>query len=230
MKHSSYLNELIARAETKARSSDYFADKLQLAELRRLVDLVSALENLAANPSPKSTPEAHKLMIAKKAEELAQARAKASDTLYARLGNTYSDLVPKAKEQAGIKSSPYEAEIRNTFKSMSKAEKSEAIREAINNKQGEIINAISEAPELITGFSQQETKKIYEDYLERHAPSTIQQIRNSESLVMDEGTNILKGVQRAVNEGFDPEEIRKINEKEELHRASFEEFEKAKNG
>jgi nucleoid DNA-binding protein len=229
MKHSAVITELLNRAKKKVTDTSHFKDRLQVADLERLGGMVTALEDLAVNRNPKSTPEAHKLMLDEKSKQLTNIRKQIESSLYQRLGETYEDILPKAYLESGLKGSEFAPEIRNSLKSLPKGERLQALKNAIDMKHGDVIHAIQDAPELLTGISKQEAKDAFQDYLQRHSPTYKTQVDNSESIVIQEGLNILKAVERAEKEGFNPKELEEIREAEERHEKSFTAFENSKN-
>jgi hypothetical protein len=229
MLHSKVIKELVARADKKVKTSSiYFGDKLQVDELNRLGTMVEALENLSVNPNPKSTPQAHKLMMEEKSKQLLADVDRAEMSIMERLGRTYEEVLPKAYEEAGYRASQYAPEIRNSLKGLPKGERLQAIQTAIQSKKGDVIHAIQGAPELLTGLTDAEAKKALNDYLDKHSPTFHKQMRTSESLVLEEGLNILKQVRISAKEGFDSNEIQKIKEAEAQHQKDYSSFESAR--
>jgi hypothetical protein len=227
MKHSAVIKELLTRAKKKIGDNSHYLDRLQIEELERLGSMVIAIQDLAINRDPKSTPEAHKLLLAEKTKKLSEERLKVEKLMFERLSNMYSSVIPLVYEEAGYKESKFASEIRGSLKSLPKSTRLESIRVAIDLKQGDVIHAIQDVPELLTGISKEDGNKYLSEYLAKHSPSFQKQLKNSESIVIEEGVNIINSVKNAEKEGFNPDDLAKIKEAEERHQQSNSAFESA---
>ena len=222
MKYSKVIEQHEKRLAEMAGQNNPFMN-----EVKRMMRGVSSLENLAVNRNPRHTEELHISEIAKSARRLQKEADAASDRVNAIYRNKFLELEQKINDRAGLYANPETAkEIRQALRAMPEKDRIKAINDAVQRGDGEAIKSISGASELLTGISSDVSARSVQAIQQQKAGDLVQELK-----LLDEGFSmslaVLKDVNSAVREGFDPGKLREIEEKERIHQEAVSNFEGA---
>jgi len=182
-------------------------------ELQNLAGQLEALENLAANKSPKDTEEAHLLKLEHAGDKLLKRQRELSARIQTRTTEAVRAIAEKMDAELGMYSSPYAHEIRSALRTMPLEQQQAAIKHAIDNKDGQFFRAISEAPPMLSGLTSTTVDNSMLAFKKKHAPELV---RESEQVMEALNTSLsaLDIPRRAVREGIDPAKLIEIKEAE----------------
>lgn len=199
-------------------------------EVRRMARSVEALENLAANRSPMMTEDAHTAKIGQSAQRLKTQAEAANERVHRVLGTRLEELGGRIREKAGLfVRDQFAAEIRQALRSMPEKDRYAALNDAVKRGDGQTIQAVAEAPELLSGVPAEIATRSVEALEKQKAGDLIAE-RDALYESFDETLAALKAVNMAARDGFDPAKMREIREAEERHAEASEGFNSALNG
>ncbi|SHK89325.1 hypothetical protein SAMN05216369_3515 [Marinobacter antarcticus] len=211
MKYSAPLKEIGSRMAKAAEKSSH-ARSLQI-HVNQMVRSVEGLENFSANKSPKDTDAGHTLKIAAQAKRLQTETQRWEKSLNDNARRGINELDMAITEKAGLRETLHGAEIRAAFRGMSFKERGEALNAALKAGDGATIAAISEAPALLSGVTSDMQTRYREGLQEAMAPEeTAAKADLFEAF--DAGLVALGIVRKSIDSGYDPVQLREIEESE----------------
>lgn len=222
MKYSKVIEQHEKRLIERAGDNNPF-----MGEVRRMLRGVTSLESLALNRNPKHTEEAHIADIAKASRRLKTEADAANERLNTIYRSKLIQLDNAINEKAGLTVGAEAAkEIRQALRSMPEKERMKELNKALQRGDGEVIKAISGASELLTGIPVDTAQRTVEALQRDKAGDLIAQ-RDALDESFSASLTVIKDVNLAVKEGFDPKQLREIEEAAERHAQSVHAFEGA---
>ena len=211
MKYSNPLKEIGSRM-AKAAEKNTHARSLQ-THVNQMIRSVEGLENFSANKSPKDTDAGHTLKIAAQAKRLKTETARWEKSLNDNVRRGIDELDRAITEKAGLRETLHGSEIRTALRGMSFQERSEILNAALKAGDGATIAAISEAPGLLSGVTADMQTRYREGIMESLAPE--ETAAKSDLLEsFSAGMTALGIVNKSIESGYDPVQLRKIEEAE----------------
>lgn len=145
------------------------ARRLQ-AEINRLRQGVEALDTVFASRNPVETEAAHTKKVATMARKLDQEVTAAINRAGMILKEGSHNLQRRIDERVNLKPDAFAAEIRATFRAMSRKDQLKLMGELVRENRGPELAAIVKAPSILTGLSADEQARFEQAILGMHAP------------------------------------------------------------
>lgn len=203
------IRELIKRTEAKLGNYTNSHAQSLLSNQRKLFNAVDGIASMRSNPNSLETPAAHALKINQSANKLKTESIKAKQNAL----NTYIqysvDLDNAINQVAGIKENQYASELRAAFRAMPAADRMDAIKKIIDNKDGQAFAALMFAPQLITGIDSEVRARMTDSFYLKVAPELYQEKVDLKE-AMDGIIATIEATTSICNEYNNPEEVRKI--------------------
>jgi len=185
---------------------------------------VKALEDIAANRSPSETDAAHVKRLAQSAKRLEKAREEAEAKAHEIYSEASTSLTDQMNRAAGLIPSKYEAEIRQAVRGMSSEQRTDFMNQALKEGNSEVMAAVIDAPAVLSGINPELQGRYRESMWQSKAPELYKAMENTGDM-FSEILTVTHNVGRAVQEGFDPAELGKIEAAEAAHADANRRFE-----
>lgn len=196
-----------------------------LNPVQKMHRAVTALENISLNKNPKHTDAMHLDLVSKSALKLKNETANINDMMQRSFGEQLSKVNSDIAIKAGlVVGSESQKEIRQALRQLPKKDRLTAVNKALSDGDPQVIAAINGASELLTGLPQAFAQDMYKAYEKKYASDLVQQRENLEDDFF-KALNTVKAVNNAVSNGFDPDQLRKMQAEEKLSNDAQNEFE-----
>lgn len=213
MKYSKPIEVIAERMRAKLHDGSSLYSRRLHGHVVSISSQVAALEKLAVSKSPMETEERHAVRLAEASKKLAASRQNAEKSVYRVVAEAYDDLNAQIAKKANIIPDQHASEVRAALRSMKEKDRQAALQQALEEGNGPIIAAITDAPQILTGINPEMAGRFREIVEERKAPELVAE-RSQILDHFDSTLAVLRTVDRSVSEGFDPEKLRKIEEAE----------------
>lgn len=223
---SEAIKKLVERAESKlGRYQNPKAQSL-LAEQKRILNAVEAIDSMRRNPSSLETPAAHVLKLSKAAAKLQAESANIKHKLLQTYGQYSAELGVNMFDRLGIKENNYASEIRAMYRSLDNTERLKFIQDAVDNRDGATFAAVMLAPSPLTGIPRDMNQKLTDNFLMQAVPEMYQEQKDLQDAI----DNVLTSADVAgsiSNELQNPDAIRLIEQEVQKAQAAAEQFNSA---
>ncbi len=152
---------------------DHAAARQMQAQVTRLSQGATALDNVNANRSPLDTPAAHEIKVARLArtyDKEATATLNRALQIYAE---GQADLARRIDAKVKLKSDAFAEEIRTTFRGLDSKGRAQCINQLVEENGGPALAAILEGPSLLTGIPDEQKARYEQAILARHASAEL---------------------------------------------------------
>ena len=196
-----------------------------LNPVQKMHKAVTALENISLNKNPKHTDAMHLDLVSKSALKLKNEASNINKMMQSSYREQHIKLDSDIARKAGlIVSSEAQKEIRQALRILPKKDRLTAVNKALSDGDPQVIAAIHGASELLTGLPQAFSQDMHLAYEKKYASDLVKQRENLEDDFF-KALDTVKAVNNAVSNGFDPDQLRKMQEEEKLSNDAQNEFE-----
>lgn len=151
-----------------------------LAAVRRVLgegaETLNSLNTLRAKPNPLETVARNHANIENLVNQATGKLSRNHDEAMRALTNAESELTAKVATAANLKPDPYAAEIRASFKAMKLQDRQAALSQAVEDQNRQVLSAVMDAPEIVTGIPAQHTIALREKFNRDVAPFEMAQL------------------------------------------------------
>lgn len=224
MNYSAPLKAIIEKTEEQLHQGSSQYSHHFLHEMRRMTQSVESLESLANHRDPRLTEAAHTTRMAEASRKLGHTRDKYKERISALTQEGLTVIERDLKARANLTPTAYAQEIRSAFLSMTHKKRGEVLDKAITEGNSEILAAVLDAPELVTGLDRERREGYKEKLFLTVAPELVAQ-RDEIMEIFKVGLTVSDTVKKAIDESFDPVKVRKIEEQAQQHQEAAAKFE-----
>lgn len=151
-----------------------------LAAVRRCLgegaETLNSLNSLRAKPNPLETVARNHANIENLVNQATGKLSRNHDDAARALTNAETELTAKVATAANLKPDAYAAEIRASFKAMKLQDRQAALSQAVEDQNRQVLSAVMDAPEIVTGIPAQLTIALREKFNRDVAPFEMQQL------------------------------------------------------
>ncbi len=212
-KYESTICTLAAEIAGKIGDKEYKHARLLLTEGHRLERAIGGLNQMRHSKNPTETEAKHFKKVSQGAKRLNMEIEGAQQRINSYQQQGAADIENRISKRLGLKEDNYASEVRSALRGMDDKTKAAKINELINNGDGAAVAAITKAPAVLTGISQDMQNKYLEVFTNRHAPDLVQERDVLMSTIADTAT-ILGTARRAAGDFTDPVRMQSIENAE----------------
>ncbi|OGP64677.1 MAG: hypothetical protein A3K22_04970 [Deltaproteobacteria bacterium RBG_16_42_7] len=172
-KYQRSVKTLVERFREKQDTQNELHKGLQ-SVLNDLSSNMAALETIRQNPDPRMPKEGHILNVSKMAGKLQAMTEEMRKAVIQKAGEVEKGLAAEMSSRSGLKPGPYAIELRQRFFSMSAGDRVKTIQNLIDSRDGASLDAILNAPPVLTGLLPQDITSYREQYFQTACPELYQ--------------------------------------------------------
>jgi hypothetical protein len=155
------------------RTTDNPRSTRLLREAQRIELAVKSLGDMAATKSPTETTAAHFKRVAHSSQRLRNETINAKDRIAVLQQEASQDIDQRIKERLNLIQGDYAGELRSTLRGMDQKERFATISEIMKQGDGQSMAAISQAPAVLSGLSDEISARYVEDYTKMYAADLV---------------------------------------------------------
>lgn len=224
MNYSAPLKKIIEHTESRTQSVNSQYTHHLLHEMRRIAQSVESLESLVNHKDPKQTDAAHTYRIAEASRKLSSSREKYIERAWSLTQESARATELALHERANLTPTAYAPEIRAAFLKMTHKKRAETLEKAIKDGDSEVLAAVINAPELVTGLDKEMRENYKENLFLTVAPELVKE-RDQVMETFNACLTVSDTVKKAVENSFDPDKLREIEELTQQHQEAAAKFE-----
>lgn len=179
-KYSNMMNEIKSRMDEAVTDTEY-ARKIQI-ETNRLAAATTALNHVNAMRNPCDTEATHFKKVDQAARRLQDEAQKAQQRIDMIVQESAADLHKRFEDRCGLRETQYGAEIRSAFKAMNAEDKAKTMQRAIESGDGETMAALTKAPAMLVGLSEEVQQGYAQDFQQKMAPDILNEFESLRNL------------------------------------------------
>ena len=146
---------------------------------QRLTQTVDTLLGIQAQRDPRKTAAQHQESVNQHAEGAARKLEERFPEVVKRHYGEISAAKNQLREDLGIKrESAHAKEIRDRLMGMSDSARSNAIQQAVERGDAQVMAALANAPSFLSGMEDAQRDALVEQYQTKHAPQAVKRIRD----------------------------------------------------
>lgn len=211
------------------KAGDLAGDSALVSAINQHAHLIKgwqALDQVRTSRDPSITPATHLKLIKSKTESLVNSQAESCTATSNRLKARKAEIQNEINERLGLKSRENAQEVRSVIRSMSAKERGEAIRQAIENQDTEVLSAVFNGSSLLTGLTKEQIST-YKTMAETRLAPDLLGLRDaldySEKMLSDAFDDVLALKEQAIGNPLIEREYTEQSERAEAALANLDE-------
>jgi hypothetical protein len=173
---SPYVSALTAIAERVGKLGDHKTGNQLLAQVNRLRNGATALDNVNTKRSPLDTPAAHALKVAKHARTYDKEITSALNHCIGAHQAFLDDINRRIADKVNFKIGDEDArEVRAVFRAMKHADRMKALDKLVKEGRGPELHAVVSGTELTTGIHENMRTAFRESFIAKHAAPELEE-------------------------------------------------------
>lgn len=218
------LAEMVAHLRTQTPDDALHAHhRAIVARLSQLADAVSGLDRIAMTPDPAQTKAAHALRIKTAAKSLEAKANSIAEMVGGSVRSATIDLDAAIDNIAGLKADSYAAEVRQAVRAMPQKERDATLLRAVESGQASVVAALTDAPDVVTGFSGDLSSRMRDQFRKTHAKEPYEALTRLHDLYSSSSV-LIESAKRITREVTNERYLAEIHAAQEASRAASEAF------
>lgn len=211
-KYQRGLETLVQRVKEKHDPQNTLHKGLQ-SVINDLASNMHALEVVRQTVDPRMPKEGHILNVSRVAAKLQTTTEGMRDHISKQAEEVERGLAAEMSSRSGLKPGAYGLEIRSRFHGMSPGDKVKTVQGLIEGKDGASLDAILNAPPVLTGLLPQDIVTYREQFYTSVCPELVQ-ARDTYRDLKSHIDAAIETVEAATTEYSDPLKLRDLEERE----------------